>query len=220
MKFSNFVLLVLLCFLHDDKVADLYVTNQSINVALSSAVKTQAFDVVSWQAGRHILIVGDSEACAVGTYVKDVVKQINSSANQPEDIVDIECKVGTTVPYWTAGKFHAALDKHPLSDTVLIFLGTNHYWNQRDTPDVTPILSTVSERGLNCVWVGNTAVNGKHWNINNLLRFAVTPRCDYFDTEAAGISLVDGVHPSKSATIKWIKEVWKLIPVRYEENDE
>lgn len=164
-------------------------------------------------ASRHILIVGDSEACAVASQVKN--------AKLPTDTVDVDCKGGTVVQYWAAGgHFRSALARHPHPDAVLIFLGTNHYWNQNDTPDVKPILDLVQEQGLSCVWVGNTAVKGKHWNINNLLRAAVTPACSYFDTEAADIPLADGVHPGPAAALKWLNAVWPMIPMKYEEAHE
>ena len=173
--------------------------------------------------GRHVLVVGDSEACAVGSYInlKKTVAAINAEAGQPTDSVEVDCKGGTVVPYWgSGGNFRAALGRHPTADTVLVFLGTNHYWNQKDTPNVAPILDLVRERKLSCVWVGNTAVHGHHWNVNNLLREAVTPTCSYFDTEAADIPLADGVHPSPAGATKWIRLIWPTIPLRHEEDHE
>lgn len=163
-------------------------------------------------APRKVLIIGDSEACAVQWQVKN--------AKLPTDQVDVECKGGTVVQYWGAsGNMKRALDRHPGTDVVVIFLGTNHY-GQTVTPPVAPILSLVKERGLKCVWVGNTAVNGKKWKINDLLRMAVTPTCSYFDTEAAGIPLPDGVHPDGTGALKWLRLVWPTIPMKHEESDE
>src|SRR5689334_15347667 len=69
-------------------------------------------------AARRILIIGDSEACAIAPQV--------AKAKLPTDTVDVECKGGTVVQYWGAqGHFKAALAKHPKPDVVLIFLGTN-----------------------------------------------------------------------------------------------
>ena len=162
-------------------------------------------------APRRILIVGDSEACAVSPYVKLV--------KDPLDTVDVDCKGGTTVPYWSLlGNFRAALSRHPKPDSVLIFLGTNHYSDPKaNVPGVKNILGLVQERNINCVWVGNTAVHGKHWPINVTLKNAVTPTCDYFDTEQAGIQLSDGVHPTREGAIKWLKAIWPTIPQKYEE---
>lgn len=160
-------------------------------------------------APRRILIIGDSEACAVAPQVK--------KAKLPTDTVDVECKGGTVVQYWGAqGHFKAALAKHPKPDVVVIFLGTNHYW-QKETPPVAPVLDLVRENGLKCVWVGNTAVKGKKWAINGLIREAVTPTCDYFDTEEADIPLWDGVHPDPTAALKWLQAVWPTIPLKYED---
>lgn len=170
---------------------------------------------------RRVLIVGDSEACAVGYYAKKTVAKINEENHEPADVVEIDCKGGTVVGYWgSGGNLKAALRRHQTPDDLLIFLGTNHYWNEKDTPNVQPILDEVTWSKANCVWVGNTAVHGRHWNINNLLRVAVTPECSYFDTEEANISLADGVHPTPEGAVKWLRLVWKTIPPKYEETHE
>ena len=187
-------------------------------IVTPATITAPVTEIVSWYAPRHVLIVGDSEACRVGFWVKEVVKQINAEQQRPADQINIECKDSTRVQYWD-DRIKEALDRHPDTDTLLVFLGTNHYYNVQ-TPPVGPILEEVKERGLNCVWVGNTAVNGKRWKINELLDQAVRPTCDYFDTEAANIPLLDGVHPDHDGAVKWIKEIWKTIPPMYEEDDE
>jgi len=162
-------------------------------------------------AKRRILIIGDSEACAVAPVVK--------LAKLPTDAVDVDCKGGTVVQYWgVGGNFRAALSRHPKPDVVLIFLGTNHYWQEK-VPAVDPVLNIIKDRGFQCVWVGNTAVHGKSWEINGLIRAAVSPTCDYFDTEAANIPLYDGVHPNAEAALLWLQKVWPTIPLKYEEEE-
>ncbi len=157
-------------------------------------------------ARRRILLVGDSEACAVAPQVKNV--------KLPTDTVDVSCEGGTVIQQWGfGGKFKAALSRHPKPDAVLIFLGTNHYW-QKKVPPVDQILSQIKDS--NCVWVGNTAVHGKSWEINGLIRDAVSSRCDYFDTEAANIPLWDGVHPDATGALLWLQKVWPTIPLKYE----
>jgi len=169
---------------------------------------------------RRILIVGDSEACAVNWVVQKIVPQINDEAGQPRDVIDVDCKGGTTVQYWGAqGHLREALSRHPRPDTVLVFLGTNHY-GQVVTPPVAQVTDILKEKGLGCVWVGNTAVKGKTWKINKLLRESVGPTCSYFDTEAANIPLPDGVHPDRSGATKWLKAIWPTIPVKLEEEHE
>lgn len=176
--------------------------------------------VVSKRQPRHVLIVGDSEACAVSGYInlKKLVASINDEDGAPHDVVDVDCKGGTVVQYWGAGgNLKLALQRHPKPDDVLVFLGTNHYWQK-----VSPPTNTVTDllKETNCIWVGNTAVHGQHWTINGMIRDAVTPRCTYFDTEAADIPLADGVHPSPAGAVKWIRLVWKMIPPKYEEADQ
>ena len=159
---------------------------------------------------RNVLIIGDSEACAVSNYTRHV--------QDAHDSVYVDCKVSTTVPYWAAqGNFREALSRHPKPDAVLVFLGTNHYWDAKANPDVKPILDIVKAEGIDCVWVGNVAVKGRKWPINNALRASVQPTCSYFDTETAGIPLADGVHPTGDGALKWLRAVWPMIPSHYEE---
>lgn len=175
--------------------------------------------VAQKKISRHVLVIGDSEACAVNLYIRKTVKEVNEAAHEPLDVVDVECKGGTVVQYWGAqGHFREALKKHPNPDAVVIFLGTNHYW-QGTRPPVETILDQI-QAPTSCVWVGNTAVKGKRWNINNILREAVQPTCSYFDTEAAGIELPDGVHPSGAGAIKWLKAIWPMIPPKYGDANE
>jgi len=164
--------------------------------------------------GRHVLIVGDSEACAVGSFAQGVADAVDDELDLPHDTVRVVCKKSTTVQYWgAAGKFRDALLGYS-TDAVLIFLGTNHYRSAAVLP-IKPITDLVSEHGLGCVWVGNVAVNGKHWPINDVLKVEVVPTCTYFDTEAAAIPLWDGVHPRKTGAEKWLRLIWPLIPVKY-----
>jgi hypothetical protein len=153
---------------------------------------------------RHVLVVGDSEACRVGWSV--------NAAKLPDDDVSVECKVSTRVRDWAqGGLLVAALEKHPETDTVVVFLGTNDCYDQT-VPDVQPILHLVTEQGVSCVWVGNVAVRGRRWPVNGMLHAAVTPTCQYFDTEAANIPLADGIHPTWRGAITWLRKVWLLVP--------
>lgn len=164
---------------------------------------------------RNVLIVGDSEACAVGVVAKEVAAE-----QVPPDRVSVDCKGGTVIQYWTGGMhFQRALTAHPKADTVLVFLGTNHYW-QRELPSLKVILDQIAARGLTCVWAGNVAVNGKTWPINDMLRAAVTPTCDYFDSEKVPMQLWDGVHPDKDSARLWLRRVWAAVPPKYEEPHE
>lgn len=151
---------------------------------------------------RHILIVGDSEACRVGWFV--------SKVKLPTDDVSVECKESTRIEHWSAGKFADALAKHPETDAVLVFLGTNNF-HDTVAPDTKPITDLVRDKGIACVWVGNVTVRGKHRQINDLLQGVVSP-CQYFNTESAGIALDDGIHPGYEASVKWLRAIWPLIP--------
>jgi hypothetical protein len=204
-----FILLLICCRSTHDNISEVENHVPDSSVADASFEASQPKKI----ANRRILIVGDSEACAVSWQLKN--------AKLPKlDVVEVECKGGTVVPYWgSQGNLKKALDKRQKFDIVIIFLGTNHY-GQVVTPKVEPILDIVKERGLRCVWVGNTSVNGKKWKINHLIRDAVTPTCQYFDTEQASIPLPDGVHPDGSGAIKWLNLIWEMLPITYEDSDE
>jgi len=183
-------------------------------------VTAPTMEIVTPRQPRHVLIVGDSEACAVSSYInlKKLVATINDEDKAPHDVVDVECKGGTVVQYWGAGgHMKLALQHHPKPDDVIVFLGTNHYWQK-----AAPPTSTVTDllKDTHCIWVGNTAVHGHNWAINGLIRDSVINQCTYFDTEAANIELADGVHPTPAGAVKWVRLVWKEIPPKYEEADQ
>lgn len=167
---------------------------------------------------RHVLIIGDSEACAVAPVAKEVAKAWADAHGQPVDDVAVECKGGTVISYWAQG-LHAqlALNAHPKTDTLLVFLGTNHYWQKTLVGDPKPILDLVTGRNLQCVWVGNVAFRGKKWPVNEQIRAAVTPTCSYFNAEEEPIQLWDGAHPDRANARKWLTDVWETIPLKYEE---
>lgn len=167
---------------------------------------------------RRVLLVGDSEACRVGLFVQAEARRINDEQHQSRDIVEVDCRTSTMVQYWAEdGNFKASLERHQKPDAVLVFLGTNHWWIPNVTPDVAPITDLVKERGIDCLWVGNVKAYGEHYQINDLLREAVTPTCRYFDTEAANIPLdPGGVHPGREGAVKWIRAIWPLIPSKHE----
>jgi hypothetical protein len=184
-------------------------------------------EIVSIRQPRRILVVGDSEACRVGFWIKATVKAINDETRAPHDDVHVSCKGGTVIQYWGSGGHLAqALREYPNPDDVVVFLGTNHYWvtqipeSSRVPGQLTlPMVRVVTDqlKGTNCIWVGNTAVKGHTWAINGLLKAAVTPQCSYFDTEAAGIPLDDDAHPGHAGAVKWLRMVWATIPDKYEE---
>jgi len=175
------------------------------------ATDAQALDALGH---RHVLIVGDSEACAVGMQVQGFVKGRSERDGHPVDIVDVVCKTGSPIQYWAADhRFTHVLVEHPSTDVVMIFLGTNNH-ESVELPPVQPILDAVRESGAKCLWVGNTKVRGYHWRINELLRGAVGPTCEYNDTEKADIPLADGVHPTRQGVLSWLQSLWSTQTMR------
>lgn len=149
----------------------------------------------------NVLILGDSLACGSQGRVKEV-----KSSNEN---ISWECKVGSSVEFWNAGKAHEAFQKHPQTTSVIVFLGTNNYASS-GTPAAGNILKEIKARHLPCVWVGNTAVRGQRWAVNGKLRTAVEPTCKYVDAEASGITLPDGIHPSWSSWLTLLKMIWAV----------
>jgi hypothetical protein len=162
-----------------------------------------ACDTNTCGAPRRILIVGDSEAGYVSRRISEV--------KLAHDTVEVDAKSSTTIQYWSElGNFLTVLNRHQKSDIVVIFLGTNNYGNTT-LPNVAPILDEVVKRNLKCIWVGPTAVRGKNWPINAMLKARVQPVCKYLDTQASNISLEDGIHPTHESILKWLKLVWSLL---------
>lgn len=149
----------------------------------------------------NILVIGDSLACGSKLRMGEVLRK-NESA-------DWECKVGTTIEFWNAGRAKNALDRHQNATSVIIFLGTNNYY-QTSAPAVSNILKEINDRNLKCVWVGNTAVRGKKWPINASLKASVQPTCTYIDAENAGINLPDAIHPSWDSWLILLKMIWSV----------
>lgn len=170
--------------------------------------------IVQYPRSRNVIIVGDSEACAVKHDVQAITDKIADSNGLPHDKIIVGCKVGSRIPFWDV-HVRDVIDQHDRPDVVLVFLGTNHYDEVGEQP-VKPILDYIELTGADCVWVGNTSVRGKRWKVNEVIKASVESRCKYFDTEAANIPLVDGIHPTSAGVVKWIEEIWPLIPPEYE----
>lgn len=167
------------------------------------SARAKAAETLSDTSKRPIytLVIGDSEAGACSMRVDEV--------KLPNERVSVDYKISTTIQYWSGGNFRRALESHPIVDNVVIFLGTNDYFS-KSLPDIKPILDLMRERGLKCVWVGPTAVHDRRWPIDDLLREAVRPTCEYVDTMDHDIPLRDGVHPTWSGTLKWLRVIWAV----------
>lgn len=207
-------LLLSACMRSSPAPQDEYVPEQ-IEASVTNKVDSDSsiIDASASLKSRNVLIVGDSQACAVGMIAKETVKNLNTAENRPLDKIKVECKVGSVIQYWgEQGHLQLALQKHKNLDVVVVFLGTNHYWQTSGRlPNVEPILNQIQSANAKCVWVGNTTVKGKNWPVNKMLSDAVSSRCTYFDTEKANITLVDGIHPSRSGSIKWLQLIWRLL---------
>jgi hypothetical protein len=160
------------------------------------------FITLLMQAVPHsnILVMGDSLACGSKWRIGEV--------KLPTESIQTECKVSSPIEFWSekgAGK--RALDAHPETNEVIIFLGTNNYYST-SVPDVEPLLREVRHRSLKCTWVGPTAVRGKKTALNPLLKAAVEKQCKYVDAE--DIPLGDGIHPTMDGWLTLLKKIWSV----------
>ena len=169
------------------------------------------------QKHQNILVIGDSEAGSISFALQGAKKKGESSGEtaarmagspyQGENVA-FEFKGGTPIDYWSKqGHGKEALDKHPETDTVFVFLGTNDFYKQA-APDVEPLLKEIRDRNIKCVWAGNTSVHNKKWAINKKLKEAVEADCSYVDSES--IQLGDGVHPTFQGVVQWLKLIWSV----------
>ena len=150
---------------------------------------------------KQILLVGDSQVLYAKWYMA------RAGVQKPNETLFYDSHPGTTILTWNR-IFVREMSKFPKMDEVLIFLGTNNN-NFTYLQPLDNILGEVKRENVKCVWVGGTEVYHHHHPIiNNLIRNAVSPTCQFFDTEAAGIDLIDGVHPSPEGAKKWLKLIW------------
>lgn len=147
----------------------------------------------------RILLVGDSEAGAVAPYV--------SAVKRPGETVLVDSVVGSSIQAWSNGQLAAAVTQYQ-PDVVAVFLGTNNYYAM-SSPNLAPIFAQMPARS---VWVGPTAVQGKSWPISSWIKNACASRgVPYVDTQALGIQLRDGVHPTPEGAVQWLRYIWPLL---------
>lgn len=156
-------------------------------------------------AHQNILLIGDSQVRFLSWYWG------RANVQRPNETVWFDSKPGTTILTWNH-IFIREMKKYPDVDVVLIFLGTNNF-NFPFLQEHQNILNEVQRRKIMCLWIGPSNVR---WpGIRNLhmtgpsLKAAVSPTCTYFDTEAADIELVDGIHPSLIGAKKWLQLIWQ-----------
>lgn len=150
---------------------------------------------------KRILIVGDSQACAMKWGAAKFVRR-------PTEKVDIFCKGGTRTSYWEGAHMKEALagDRY---DEVIVFLGSNDYGNR---PDPTKVVARIKEAGVKkCVWTGPPLIRGQRSVTNDHLKRTVAP-CAYLDAQEIGVPLDpnDKVHPTPTGAVLWLSKAWAL----------
>lgn len=161
---------------------------------------------------RNVLIVGDSEACAVGNVAQRTSDEIGWG-----HVIDTSCKSGSTIQDWSGNRIDAALKDHSRADVVIVFLGGNNVHNE-NTNGAETIIEKITARRSACVWVGNAKLFEKTWRINSSLKEVVEASgCRYLDSELLNLKLVDKMHPDVESAKLWFKSAIALVPVLYEE---
>lgn len=149
----------------------------------------------------NILILGDSLACGSQMRVKEFLKQNES--------VVYDCKVGSTLQQWNSEKAKIAFERNKDISSVIVFLGTNNYTATK-MPEISNILGEIEKHNVKCTWIGPTAVRGKQWQINQLIKEAVSKNCDFVDITDSEILLQDGIHPTFSSWFTILKRTWEI----------
>jgi len=160
--------------------------------------------LIAWP--RKVLVVGDSEACAVGA----IAPEITTHA------VKVSCSSGTTIQDWTGRKLTSAIASAPGSDVVIVFLGGNNIVNE-DVDGIDQIIDAIWKHGADCVWVSNAALFDKKWRINELMKAHVGERCKYLDSEELPLNLPDKLHPDRASARLWLNAALELMPKIYKE---
>ena len=174
---------------------------ESIPIIDAGQDEASVADVV--KAPSRILLIGDSQVQYMDWYFS------KSGVKRSNETVFFDSKPGTTIGYWNNGVFVQEMWKYPRMDVVIIMLGTNNWAFRGYHQNLTIIIDEIKRRKVKCLWVGGTEVyHHHHPYINDWLRNNVSP-CVFFDTEATGISLLDGVHPDLNGGIKWLHLIWQ-----------
>lgn len=149
-------------------------------------------DVNTKTEQKVILLIGDSEACAVAMHKKGF----------ESDKLRIKhfCKVGSHIRDWPT-KMSTIL-KNEKHDGIMIFLGANDYYSK---PDMTEILNVVRNDNTKCLWVGPPKLWNRGGKVNNHIKDNLNGTCDFLDSQTINLELPDKVHPSWSSAKKWLK---------------
>lgn len=144
----------------------------------------------------NVLIIGDSEACAVGRIAQEAIVAVDLGMH-----ATVNCRTGSHIQDWSPQVIDSIIRGD--HDAIMVFLGTNHH-DQVELPDVQPLLDVIERRGIACVWAGSVPIGGHGWYVNELLRDAIVPTCGYVDLESIVVELPDGLHPTPTGAREWL----------------
>lgn len=142
-------------------------------------------------------IAGDSEAGATHAALRSVLPRGSRMV--------LTYEVSSRIEKWAGGKMAASKPAQRV-DRIIVFLGTNNYYDAK-LPSIEGVLQVIRSTGAECIWVGPPKVNNRPWKLNNDLRSAVEPTCKYVDSQQLTIELSDGIHPSDRGAREWAKKI-------------
>lgn len=146
-------------------------------------------------------IAGDSEAGATHSALKEVLPTGSQTV--------LTYEVSSRIEKWAGGKMATSKPARKV-DHVIVFLGTNNYYDSK-LPDVEGVLQAIRSTGASCTWVGPPRVNKRPWKLNNDLKLAVEKQCKYVDSQQLSIELHDGIHPSPRGAQVWARKIVEFL---------
>lgn len=142
-------------------------------------------------------VAGDSEAGATHSAL------LSELPKGSQTILTYE--VSSRIEKWSGGKMLASKPASPV-DVVIVFLGTNNYYDEK-LPSVDGVLQVVKSTGARCIWVGPPKVNARSFKLNEELKIATSSTCKYVDSQQLAIELQDGIHPSSQGARVWARKI-------------
>jgi hypothetical protein len=137
-------------------------------------------------------IIGDSQACGVGS----VSKRLNDVNLWSK--IKISCKVGSRTSYW----FDKISVKH--GDHVIIFLGSN----DNENVDAKPLLASL--KNTRCVFVGPPLIRNNVGAADTLKQQVESDgTCRYLDSRFLHLKQIDGVHTNELT--RWLNAALRLL---------
>lgn len=149
-----------------------------------------------------LYLIGDSQ-CAGASMIATRVAETKQWTK-----IKSTCKVSTQTSYWMS---RASDFRFTKDDVVVVYLGSN----DSGKPNPAPILAKIAQANAKCVWVGPPLIRGKDNGVANHLKKTIgdDATCEYLDSRAINLQLVDGVHPNIKEHTRWLRLALAKLPL-------